>query len=162
MSENNEDFVGKDICSEKHKAVEDKLIGLKANIHTSKESLSNRLDEVDVALLGDIISPGGLLRDFVDIKNEFTRHEEEMETKFKYHKEAIAKDLKFIGWKTWIAVGISVIALGGKFFGISINSIKGLFPEKTTPVVTTAPDVEDNYDNTIPIEVREFVNEENK
>ena len=89
MGEDNKDFVNKNICEEKHKAVEDKLIGLKANIHTSKESLSNRLDEVDAALLGDRSSPGGLLRDFVDIKNEFTRHEEEMETKFKYHKEAI-------------------------------------------------------------------------
>ena len=150
MSETNEEFISKDVCEEKHKAVEDKFIDLKANIHTSKESLSNRLDEVDTALLGDRRSPGGLLRDFIDIKNELEdhkgsidekikRHEKQISKDFVHHQENVSSNLKFLSKAVWIAMGLSVMALGGRFFGISIEMVKGMFDAEPAPIVAPAP-----------------------
>lgn len=159
MSENDEDFVNKGICEEKHKAVNEKFVDLKANIHTSKESLSNRLDEVDAALLGDRRTPGGLLRDFVDIRNELTRYEKGINKELKHHKENIAKDMKFMGWKIWIAIVLATLAVGGRISGISI---KDLFQKKPTPVVTTAPVIEEDDNNAVPKVIKELVIEESK
>jgi hypothetical protein len=166
MSESNEEFISKDVCEEKHKAVNDKFIDLKANIHTSKESLSNRLDEVDTALLGDRRSPGGLLRDFVDVKNELKdhkdnineklqRHEKQVGKDFVHHQEKVASNVKFLSKAVWIAMGLSVMALGGRFFGISIDMIKGMFSVEQTPVVAPAPPVEENTE--IPEELQQMI-----
>ena len=166
MDENTQDFVSKGVCEERHQAVSEKFEDLKANIRTSKESLSSRLDEVDVALLGDRKSPGGLLRDFIDIKNELSehkdavadelkRHEKQVEKDFNHHKENVSSSLKFQGKAVWIAMGLSVMALGGRFFGISIDMVKGLFDKDKTPVVQEAPIIEE--DDSVPEELKQLI-----
>ena len=145
MSEN---YINKDVCNEKHKFVDNKFIELKANIRTSKESLSNRLDEVDIALLGNRRFPGGLLRDFIEIQNDLQehkedieenieRHEKQIEKDFKHHKETVANNVKFLPKAVYITMGLSVMSLGGKFFGISIDMVKDIFNSESTPIVET-------------------------
>lgn len=159
MADNTDNLVQKDVCEKEHQVIKEKFTDLKANIHTSKESLSNRLDEVDIALLGDRKSPGGLLRDFAEMKEELDRHEEEVNTEIKHHKENVTKEIKFLNKTVWVAIGISVIAMGGKFFGIDVSTIKNVFSNKTTPVVAPAPEIKENNDvpEELKILIKEFI-----
>jgi hypothetical protein len=115
------DIVKKDICEEKHKSIKTEIVGLKANITTSKESLSNRLDEVDIALLGDRTDPGGLLRDIIEIEKEL-----------KAHQEKVTKELRKQNNKIYVGLIILALIFGGKFLGVSIDTIKNFFETKTT------------------------------
>jgi hypothetical protein len=159
MGENLDKLVSKDVCEEREKASNNKFADMKANILTSKESLSNRIDEIDVALLGDRRDPGGLLRDIVEMQNEIERHEKSVQTEMQHHEESIAKDMKYLSKIAWIAMGLSVIAMGGRFFGISIDTIKGIFNKKEpTPISAPAPKIEE--DETVPQEIKDYIQKE--
>lgn len=139
--------VNKDVCKEKHVSVNEKLVGLKANIHTSKESLSNRLDEVSAALLGDRTSPGGLLRDIVEVKKDVERT-----------KTNINEKIKSQNTKITLCIGLIVILIGGRFFGVSFDTIKKYFkPHSPTPITAPAPIEEEN--DKIPKEIRDYIKE---
>lgn len=161
-----ENEINKDVCAEKHKTVDEKLVDLKANIRTSKESLSNHLDEVDAAIRGDRNSPGGLLRDVQDMQEEFDTHEGEVrreldriekdvKIEIAHHKENTTKDIVFLRWVIGVSMGLSVLAFGGRFLGFNVENLKENF--KKTPVVQTAPPVEE--DKTIPDELKEILEE---
>ncbi|MCK5763844.1 MAG: hypothetical protein KAH05_06975 [Clostridiales bacterium] len=160
MSEGNDSYINKDVCNEKHKFVDNKFIELKANIRTSKESLSSRLDEVDIALLGNRRFPGGLLRDFLEIQRDLeehkteieesiSRHEKQIEKDFKHHKETVSNNVKFLSKAVWITMGLAVMSLGGKFFGISVDMVKDIFSNETIPIVDTVEYVPEKTRNII-------------
>lgn len=155
MATNQERTVRKDDCEEKHKAVNEKFCDLKANIYTSKESLSNRLDEVDVALLGDRKSPGGLLRDIIDIKEELEEYKEDTTKELGYYKENIINQINYLKWMAWIAMGLAVLAMGGKFFGISLEQIKKHFkPDSITKKQTEVKE------DVVPKEIQEYIKQQ--
>ena len=156
MIDNSENLINKDLCKEKHKAVDDNIVDLRANIHTSKESLGNRLDEVDnelqKALLGDVMSPGGILRDIVEIKNDMKRVVDDTE---KYEKDVDDK-IKIQNFRIKLCIGLVVILIGGKFFGFSLDTIKKYFkPDK--PITSTSSTLTEEDSNDIPIEIKEFI-----
>jgi hypothetical protein len=166
MTGKNGDFVKKDICDEKHQIVCNKIIDLKANIHTSKESLSNRIAEVDAALLGDRSSPGGLLRDVIELKKEVKEYNEKTEKELKEYnektlqniityKENITKDINFLKAIVSFTLGLIVLMLGGKFFGIDLKTCIDYFSRETKIV---AKNKFDNIDENKHI-IQEFKND---
>ena len=141
MAENDNQF-NKEVCDLKHSNIKDKLGGLKANIDTSKESLSIKLDEVNSALLGNVAAPGGLLRDTIETNKEIKRH-----------KEDVQKEITRLRHIVYICfIGVALL-LGGKISGLSLNNIIQYF--RPTPVVIPAPEVEKNKD--VPVDVQEYI-----
>lgn len=134
--------VSKEICEEKHDNIKYNLAGLKANIHTSKESLSNRLDKVNDALIGDTSKPGGLLRDIIELGKDI-----------KGHKESIKKDIATQNFKMKLCLIMCFLVIGGKFLGTNLMSIKDyFFPSITTTISTPASKEKD-----VPIEIQEYI-----
>jgi len=151
----NDNKVNKDLCEERNSRIKDSLIGLKANILTSKESLSNRLDKVNDALIGDNSDPGGLLRDVRDMHEKIKSHNDSVDKAIDTHQKLIAKDIKLLYKLTWVTWGFIAILMGGSFFGISIDNIKNFI--NPTPIVKTIPKIEST--KKIPIEIKEYIKE---
>lgn len=160
MSENHDNLVPKDICEKEHQVVDDKLVDLKANIRTSKESLGNRLDKVDTelhkALLGDITSPGGLLSDVKALKTNIKKAKEDWEE----HKDTIDDKIKTQNFRMKLCLILVGILIGGKVLGFSITAIVDYMkpPTKPTPIVAPAPEIEGN--DKVPQAIKDFIKEQ--
>jgi hypothetical protein len=151
----NENKVSKELCEERNSSIKDSLTGLKANIRTSKESLSNRLDKVNDALIGDASDPGGLLREVRDMHEEINRHNAAVDKEIDMHQKLTAKDIKLIYKLTWVTWGFIALLLGGSFFGISLDKVRSFV--KPTPIVKVIPKTEET--EKLPVEIREYIKE---
>lgn len=162
MAGNHDNLISKDICKKEHQAVNDKLVDLKANIHTSKESLGNRLDKVDIelhrALLGDIASPGGLMADVEDLKTDIKKAKKD----WKEHKNILDDKVKTQNFRMKLCLILVGIILGGKFLGYSITTVVDYMKPtaKPTTVVTPSPEIEEN--NEVPQVIKDFIKEQLK
>ena len=151
MAGEHDNLVQKDMCDIEHKIVHEKLVDLKANIHTAKESLGNHLDEVDAevhkALLGNVDSPGGLLADVDDLKTNMKTAKIDWDE----HKKIINDKIDTQNFKMKICLILVGILIGGKILGYSITSIVDYMkpPIKSAPVVVPKPTIEED-NNVLP------------
>ena len=160
MSGEHDKLVNKDICEKEHKNLEDKLTDLRANIHTSKESLGNRLDtvhsELNKALLGSISSPGGLMRDVANLKDNA---EKQKKSKDEYEKRLNEK-INSQNTKIKICLILFSLILGGKFLGFSVKAVFDYIKpiKEPTPIVKPVELEEENKE--VPQAVKDYIKQQ--
>lgn len=156
MSGDHKNLVTNDSCTDRTNAMTDKIIDLKANIHTSKESLGNRLDKVDSelqkALLGDVGSPGGLCGEVSDLKRDV----EEATNNWKEHRKIVDDNVKSQNFRMKLCIILVALLLGGRILGYSISAVVNYM--KPTPITAPAPIEEEDYE--IPAKIKDFIREE--
>jgi len=159
MADKHDNLISKEVCDHKSNEVREKIIDLKANIHTSKESLGNRLDKVDLelqkALLGDVGSPGGLCGTVSELKRDI----EEARKDWIEHKNIIDDKVKTQNFRMKLCFILLALIIGGKFLGFGISTVMDYMRPPIKPTPITAPAPIEETDNSVPTELKVLIQE---
>jgi len=100
-------------------------LNLKNQIKITKESLHNKIDEIDIAIRGDLnTGKVGVLEKTRDIAHQL----QEVRKKINNYIKSISLSVKII-------IILLLFIVGGKIFGVSLDEIKKYFHKDSPPEV---------------------------